>query len=451
MNFKHIRESGMKNEVVDIPKKRMFDADDYKGGLDMRHEIELRKLVEEVSAQFRASSPGHPPYMILNLVEEGLNPVLPDVIPIRKLVQLALSACYLSGRYDFPVLIGSNNDSDCIELNFQSPWDGSGTPSPMTTSLSQELRWVFLQPRRDVQRDLTIMLLKKFAQAYGIRVSVSRSKETGFAINCTLPWNSPSLQGYREKPLVLLVEDMKPHYLLMSMYLNKCGIDTVWASHGQSGLEMAQDIKPDMIVLNINMPVMDGWECLQKLKADPGTRVIPVIMCSVLRNVELSLKLGAVDHIVKPVIREDFIHRICQFLTPQRSLVQRPVEVTGNLCLLSVRDAWNMRTKKACRAERVITIDAASDFALDHVLHIQAPLDAFVVDMEQDCDQLFPLVMMIRLCSHLEHVPIIAVTSEISRSDAEFWYVGLVDKFTDTQTLLDEVARRQLYADNMAH
>ncbi|MFA6027695.1 MAG: response regulator [Patescibacteria group bacterium] len=103
---------------------------------------------------------------------------------------------------------------------------------------------------------------------------------------------------------VLIVEDDKFLAELISTKLDKEGYSVVAANDGETGLKKAQEDKPNIILLDIMLPGMDGFEVLENLKKDPasGTKDIPVIILSNFgqeEKVEKGLSLGAADYLVK--------------------------------------------------------------------------------------------------------------------------------------------------------
>jgi CheY-like chemotaxis protein len=76
---------------------------------------------------------------------------------------------------------------------------------------------------------------------------------------------------------ILIIEDNPEERKIFSTYLKFAGMDLIEASNGEEGLRMAQDHNPDVILMDINMPVMNGWETAIRLKSDPGTTDIPLI------------------------------------------------------------------------------------------------------------------------------------------------------------------------------
>lgn len=111
----------------------------------------------------------------------------------------------------------------------------------------------------------------------------------------------------RQGPTILIIDDNEGLVTLLDRYLTGHTYQVISARQGWKGLELAQDIVPDAIILDIMMPEMDGWELLQRLKATPATADIPVIICSVFNDPELAFSLGASLFIPKPVSRNDIL------------------------------------------------------------------------------------------------------------------------------------------------
>lgn len=105
------------------------------------------------------------------------------------------------------------------------------------------------------------------------------------------------------KPKILIVDDEPFNIDYLEQELEDADYETVAAINGQEALDCVQSEPPDLILLDIMMPVMDGFEVLRRLKADPDTRSIPVIVISAdtgLGSVVRGIQLGAEDYLPKP-------------------------------------------------------------------------------------------------------------------------------------------------------
>lgn len=102
-------------------------------------------------------------------------------------------------------------------------------------------------------------------------------------------------------PTVLTVEDNPQVVHLFRRYLNGSIYRLIHVLDVDAAIEVASEEQPNVITLDVMMPRRDGWELLQALKVRPETREIPVLVCSVLRDRELALALGAADFLPKPI------------------------------------------------------------------------------------------------------------------------------------------------------
>jgi class 3 adenylate cyclase len=110
-------------------------------------------------------------------------------------------------------------------------------------------------------------------------------------------------EGQRTTPLVLIVEDSPTQALYLQALLDQQDLETVLASDGRKGLDLAHRLIPDLIVLDMEMPEMNGDEVLALLKADAELWGVPVIMVSALdqiENVAHCIEMGAEDYLLKP-------------------------------------------------------------------------------------------------------------------------------------------------------
>ena len=108
-------------------------------------------------------------------------------------------------------------------------------------------------------------------------------------------------------PAALIVEDDMTCIYLWQRYMKRSGFRAISTQEGKGALDMARREKPDLVVLDVMLPDMDGWEVLEALKDDPSTRDIPVLVCSALQEEKLSIAKGADGYLQKPILYEDFL------------------------------------------------------------------------------------------------------------------------------------------------
>ena len=119
---------------------------------------------------------------------------------------------------------------------------------------------------------------------------------------------------------MLLVEDLDEHRYLYATVLRLAGYRVIEAADGERGLALAREEKPSLILLDLGLPVLDGWQLLQLLKANPATRAIPVIAVTVHAyewDANRAMQLGCALHMAKPVRPHDIllaVHRVLGLL-----------------------------------------------------------------------------------------------------------------------------------------
>jgi CheY-like chemotaxis protein len=116
---------------------------------------------------------------------------------------------------------------------------------------------------------------------------------------------------------ILLVEDNELNRDMLSRRLSRRGHRVVEATDGEAALALAASERPDLILMDMSLPVLDGWEATRRLKAAPATRPIPVIALTAHAMVddrERSLAAGCDDFDTKPVEIERLLGKITRLL-----------------------------------------------------------------------------------------------------------------------------------------
>lgn len=149
------------------------------------------------------------------------------------------------------------------------------------------------------------------------------------------------------KPQVLLIDDSVDVHRLCKVRLRSEAIDLVSATSGADGLEMAKACAPALILLDLDMPGMDGFEVLRRLKSESATVNVPVIVVSGLvesTDKVTAFDLGAADYVTKPLEFSELRARIRSALRTQRllSLLSERAEIDG-LTGLGNRQQFNRR------------------------------------------------------------------------------------------------------------
>ena len=127
---------------------------------------------------------------------------------------------------------------------------------------------------------------------------------------------------------ILVITDNINNVAMMTDYLKECGFRVLAATGGQGGLKRARRAKPDLILLDVTISELDGFETCRRLKAGPATQNIPVIFMIAPADIEHRTKgfeAGAVGHVIKPVQQEEVLAQTrCSFLFLIRATVCLP-------------------------------------------------------------------------------------------------------------------------------
>ena len=119
------------------------------------------------------------------------------------------------------------------------------------------------------------------------------------------------------KPLILAADDDEDNLLLLSYALEPLGCDLLTATDGLSALSLSRTYQPDLILLDVLMPYMDGTEVVSQIRKDPKIKTTPVVAVTALaveKARERLLLAGFNDYISKPYMLEDIEATVCRYL-----------------------------------------------------------------------------------------------------------------------------------------
>jgi HAMP domain-containing protein/CheY-like chemotaxis protein/signal transduction histidine kinase len=215
------------------------------------------------------------------------------------------------------------------------------------------------------------------------------------------------------------------------------GFKGVVAARGDVGLALAKQLKPDAITLDIDLPVVDGWTVLDRLKHDPDTRHIPVHIISVTDEVLRSLKLGAIAHLSKPVTTED----LGTALTNIGGFLERKVK---NLLVVEDNDVErNSIVELIGNGDVHTTAVATGEEALAALA--RTPFDCMVLDLGLSDMTGFELLEKMRANAATAQIPVIVYTGKelTKKQETELRRVAetiIIKDVKSLDRLLDETA-----------
>jgi CheY-like chemotaxis protein len=120
------------------------------------------------------------------------------------------------------------------------------------------------------------------------------------------------------KDKILVIEDNEQNLYLITFILKNYGYDVVQARDGRTGIKLAAQIKPALILLDIQLPVMDGYAVAQELKRNPALADVPIVAVTsyaMIGDREKGLAVGCIGYIEKPIDPETFMDQITQYIS----------------------------------------------------------------------------------------------------------------------------------------
>lgn len=160
------------------------------------------------------------------------------------------------------------------------------------------------------------------------------------------------------EPIVLIIDDEQTNLGIMIDTLESFGFTTITARNGTMGIKRAQFAQPDLILLDVMMPGIDGFETCRRLKADEQTCHIPVIFMTALADMQHKLQgfeIGGVDYITKPFEEQEVLVRVNTHLTLRRSQASLEQEIAERKRVEAER--WKLYRAVECSPSSIVITD----------------------------------------------------------------------------------------------
>ncbi|HBX23235.1 MAG TPA: hypothetical protein DEF34_06360 [Desulfotomaculum sp.] len=241
-------------------------------------------------------------------------------------------------------------------------------------------------------------------------------------------------------PLVLVVEDNDLDAKLIATYLRNEGFRVARAVNGRQGFEMAARLRPHVITVDILMPVMDGWQLLEKLQADPHLKNVPVIIVTVPQESDPKLAFGASELLLKPFDPENLVSIVWKlaqaspYFKPSSTVLvidddPQAVELIEQNLLLS--------------GHRVLKAYGGLDGIR---MAREEQVDLIILDLMMPEINGFAVAKTIKEDPQLKNLPVIIITAKVLTAEDYKRLQGLVESIREKgnygqDSLLSEVSR----------
>jgi len=233
---------------------------------------------------------------------------------------------------------------------------------------------------------------------------------------------------------ILVIDDDEEACEIIERFLVKDGFNVVTANSGKQGLQLAHELQPAAITLDVMMPSMDGWTVLRTLKADPELHNIPVIMLSMIDDRTRGYSLGAVDYLTKPVDRA-LLHKT----------LSRYYCTNGNCPVLLVEDDVKTREIMAHTLEKngwKVSEASNGQEALNMMLDVQPQL--ILLDLMMPVMDGFGFLAEMRTRPEWQDIPVIVITAKDLTNEDRDRLSGCVEEVLEKNAYSREQLLKQV-------
>ncbi|GAB4496057.1 MAG: hypothetical protein OHK0052_05280 [Anaerolineales bacterium] len=367
-------------------------------------------------------------------------------------------------RVDLQAHAGLHIIKDLPPSPESAPWvvfQVTDTGIGMTAEQVEQLFQPFTQADASTTRKyggtgLGLVISRRFCQMMGGDIVVQSAPEEGSTFTVFLPMqtrppvvpahpieSAPAdtaeplkARGNPENPLatILVIDDDADVRELVQRTLLKEGFAVYTAANAEQGFQLAQQLQPNVITLDVMMPGQDGWSLLTRLKAAPELRHIPVVMLTIVDDKNLGFALGAADYLTKPIDREHLIQTLkrqaCANAPCEILVIEDDSNASEMLRRLLSSEGWHVRIAENGRAGLAAVQAAPPDVIL---------LDLMMPEMDG-----FQFLEAMREWNPRFNVPIIVVTAKDLSAQDRQRLNGSVQRILQKglysrETLLEEV------------
>jgi signal transduction histidine kinase/CheY-like chemotaxis protein/HAMP domain-containing protein len=347
------------NEVLDLSK---IEA----GKLEMNYEsVALASLVGDVAGEAEPLAAKNGNRLVVDCPPD-IGSIRSDPTRLRQIMLNLLSnACKFTEQGSVSMSVDRSRADDGEDwISIRVVDTGIGMTSEQLGRLFQE----FSQADSSTTRKyggtgLGLAISDRLCRLMGGSIDVESKPGVGTVFSVRLPADrpgvpnsaavetAPALTGYvpartSRTNRVLVIDDDATVRDLMRRYLSREGFDVVTAAGGREGLELARELHPSVITLDIFMPDMDGWSVLQSIKQDADLNRIPVIIMTISDEKQRGFTLGASGYLTKPIDRAQLAQLLDRFKTPAATprvlVVEDDLNTREMMRRLLVGEGWEV-------------------------------------------------------------------------------------------------------------
>ena len=402
---------GLINDVLDISKIESGKMDLY------LENFEVAQLVNEVANTITPLVQKNGNVLQVDCPKE-VGSIHADVTKVRQaLFNLLSNASKFTSNGQITLQVAKEQGEDKEWINFHISDTGIG----MTNEQMERLFQAFVQAdagttkkfggtglglaitrhfTRMMGGDTTVRSVFRKGSTFTIRISVKVEGDPLAVQPKTIKNLAKDLPPQTAGKVLVIDDDPTVHDLLKRL-LQRQGFQVEGVQRGREGLKVARQIKPDVIILDVMMPEMDGWNVLSNLKSDPELSGIPVVMLSMIEDKHMGFALGASDYLTKPLDRDKL-----------SNMLRKYRRVSADSVVLLVEDEEGVRQFMRVLLEREgwTVMEAAN--GQEALLKVAEKKPALILlDLMMPLMDGFEFVSELRAVSEWKHIPVVVITA----------------------------------------
>ena len=300
---------GLINDILDLSK---IEAGKMELAFDEVNITDITNSVLSTMTGLIKDKPIH----LKRVIQPDLPTVRADAIRTRQvMINLLSNAAKFTDEGDITVEVAlrpaqAGRHEVCISVTDTGP----GIAVADQAKLFQPFSQVDDSPTRKTGgTGLGLSICQHIVNMHGGKIWVDSDVGRGSTFHFTLPLfrkETPSASLSGGDKVILTIDDDIQVIGLYERYLRPQGYQVIPLTDPSKAVEQVKKFKPYAVTLDIMMPGVDGWQVLDELKGDPDTRNTPVIICSIVEELEKGFNLGATDYLVKPILEEDLVNAL---------------------------------------------------------------------------------------------------------------------------------------------
>ncbi len=394
------------NDILDISKidagkmELVFEPTDLQ-------EI-VRGVVSTISGQLKDS-----PVELLTDIPPDLPTVLADSRRIRQVLTNIVGNAVKFTERGY-IKISATYDDYQVTMSVEDT--GIGIPADRFHAVFEKFEQVdSSSTRRYGGTGLGLPLSREFVRLHGGDMDFESTVGKGSRFFFWIPIGGPSSKredktAAAETRTVLTIDDDEGVITLFQRYLEKQGYKVVGMTTAEGVVETAKRLQPYAITLDVIMPGKDGWQIIQELRADPETRDIPIIVCSILGEADKGLSMGVADYLVKPISEQALLDALRH--------LERP-GATGHVLVVDDNADDRKLLRRILEDAGYRVEEAAGGAEAIDLIHTTLP-NLLVLDLMMPDVDGFAVLENLKMTPETRDIPVVVVTAkELSPSERE--------------------------------